>query len=400
MPQRPMPPAMAGRARRVALALAICTGAGGSPGLAAGPVPLASPSRGPALVTPIAVFGTDDRVLLPDRYKGLRGAIGLLINSKARTVCSAFCVADNVVATAAHCLFYGEGQKRPSLTDYAFTRQPRSLKNRVQIAGHATGSVPQNVLAGTLRLSVRPPIEATGDWALARLAEPACQGNVLPVRPIAPEQITALGEKGALYQVAYHRDFGNWRLAYSKPCESPRNYTGAPWESIAPDFSEPAHLILHTCDTGGASSGSPLLTDGPRGPEVVGINVGTYVQARVVMQRGHVVRRLKEEAVANTGVGAGAFSPALDALRGAVVLATGTPVRELQQRLKMLDLYRGALDGTYGVELRRAILAFERATGAPPAGLASDALLRQLEGPPPNTMRRTSSPTDGPHGPR
>src|SRR5262245_33771997 len=68
----------------------------GSPGL----VP--PPSAAAPVTTPAAVFGKDDRVGLPPRYSSLRNSIGLLFNVQARTVCSAFCVADNVIATAAH----------------------------------------------------------------------------------------------------------------------------------------------------------------------------------------------------------------------------------------------------------------------------------------------------------
>ena len=50
---------------------------------------------------------------------------------------------------------------------------------------------------------------------------------------------------------------------------------------------------------------------------MIGINVGTYVQSKVEMQEGEVVRRFKSETVANTGVSAAAFAAKLEAFRRA-----------------------------------------------------------------------------------
>ena len=57
-----------------------------------------------------ATFGVDDRGALPLRYKGLTRSIGLFFNVKAKTVCSAFCVGDSVIATASHCIFKTAGE--------------------------------------------------------------------------------------------------------------------------------------------------------------------------------------------------------------------------------------------------------------------------------------------------
>ena len=64
---------------------------------------------GPA--RPVAVFGADDRVALPAKYKDVQQKIGLLFNMRSRTVCTAFCVAPNVVATAGHCLHRTLGER-------------------------------------------------------------------------------------------------------------------------------------------------------------------------------------------------------------------------------------------------------------------------------------------------
>jgi protease YdgD len=139
-------------------------------------------------------------------------------------------------------------------------------------------------------------------------------------------------------------------------------------------------MILHTCDTGGASSGSPLLIDTPQGPAVVGINVGTYVRSKVTMQNREIARAPKAETVANTAVNAGAFASRIEALRSAHVLPSGRPMRELQAHLRQQNFYQGKLDGTFGAALRSAIEAYEEARALPVTGLATPTLLMRLSG--------------------
>ena len=52
---------------------------------------------------------------------------------------------------------------------------------------------------------------------------------------------------------------------------------------------------------------------------------------------------------------------------------------QLQAALKQRQLYDGPLDGTYGTTLRAAIEAYEKAEGMPVTGLATEALLKQLQ---------------------
>ena len=53
-------------------------------------------------VATAATFGRDDRAALPWRHKLLTKSIGLFFNTRAKTVCSAFCVGDSMIATAGH----------------------------------------------------------------------------------------------------------------------------------------------------------------------------------------------------------------------------------------------------------------------------------------------------------
>lgn len=331
------------------------------------------------LVRPAAVFGADDRVLLPARLKALEGRIGLLYEPRSRSVCTAFCLDKTTVATAAHCLFRTRGERALPLSDITFRLATMGRRAGVPIAGAARGAAEQNIVAGTTSLSTRPPIDATRDWALVRLAKPVCRDGGLPLSPRLPAELSADATDRRVYQVGYHGDFGNWRLALSPPCALRRTAQGHGGRAIAGDFSDASALLLHTCDTGGASSGSPLLIDGPRGPEVIGVNVGTYLQSHVLTQAGEVVHRYRSDTVANTGVSARAFLDQQAIFARATVLSERSEIRRVQAALSATGHYRARLDGRYGPELRRAIEAFETDERRTQTGLASVELLRRLE---------------------
>ena len=322
--------AQAGK-RRVALALLALACVAASP-LST----LAWPSRPGAdsMVQPVAVFGIDDRGPLPARYKDLREKIGLLFSVHGRSVCTAFCVAKDVVATAGHCLHKIAGERTPRIGDFWFLRNYDVVRDIAHIAGHGNGTAALNVMSGSMSLNVRPPIEATRDWALVRLARPACTKGVLPIRVLPIDRILKEAEAKRVFQLSYHRDYTPWKLAYGQPCAVGKSFEHSEWSAIAQDFSDPEVLILHTCDTGGASSGSPMLLETDSGPEVIGINVGTYVQSKVLMQEGKVKKRMKADPVANTAVASAAFADKLDVFLQARVLSSPGQVRELQTLLQ------------------------------------------------------------------
>ena len=356
----------------IAVAITICF----AETAAAGQFRLLSDRSAQAIV-PVAVFGKDDRTTLPAKLQPYQEALGLLFNIRSRTVCTAFCVAEGMIATAAHCLYRPSGDKAPRLADFWFARNYDAVRDYARVAGHNIGAAAQNVLAGSIKLNVAPPIDATRDWALVRLSRPICKVK-FEVEPMAPDDIVRQSQGRALFQLAYHRDFTQWRAAYSTPCVSSRSYEKADWPAIAADFSLAETLVLHTCDTGGGSSGSPLLVETANGPRVVGINVGTYVQSKVLMRDGQVAQRMKPDAVANTGVAVAAFADRLAEFAAARILMTATEIRELQRRLVERGTYSGPLDGTYGPTLRAAIEDYERAAKRRVVGIASEALLKHL----------------------
>lgn len=325
-----------------------------------------------------AVFGADGRAPVPQSLRAVADKIGTIHDPRSRSVCTVFCVAPDTVATAAHCLFRTVDETPLRIDDLTVSLHGARAKSR--IAGADKSAADANVLAGSTRLSVRPPIDAARDWALVRLAQPLCSAGTLKISPRPVEEVMRLSAEGRVYNIAYHRDLPKWQPMLARPCRVKRDFEDAPWRTIRRDFSESGQLILHRCDTGGASSGSPLIVDGTDGPEVVGINVGTYVQSKVILLNGEIVHRFKSDDVANTGVNAQAFAAALAAFRGADLLASSRDIMRLQDALAARELYKGPRDGRYGPALKAAIEAFERAAAMPVTGLATRPLLSAVLG--------------------
>jgi hypothetical protein len=359
---------------------------------AAGP-PRTGATEATGIAHLVAVFGRDDRVALPERLAGVALRLGVLFNNPARTVCSAFCVAPAIIATAAHCVAVSSPQgARLRAADFLFARAYDRERDYARIEGFSVGAAAQHIYTGEFRLNVRPPIDAARDWALVRLERPVCRHGGLPVQPASSGDILAMAKAGRLFSIAYHRDLPSWTPAYAGPCHAARDFGASTWQTIAPDFESPDEIILHTCDTGGASSGSPILAETPEGPVVVAMNVGTYVQSRVITQQGRVASRQQTETVANTAVNARVFADQIANFETAAILRAGNPIRQLQEHLAALKFYGGRADGDYGPLLKAAIVAYEKERGLPVTGLATAPLLSRLVAEATSRHRPTSAP--------
>ena len=327
-----------------------------------------------------AVFGADDRRPLPAHLKWLDDSVGLVTSDVERTLCTGFCVGRRTVATAAHCLFRTAGERRSNLASFRFVVGAPGTRRLAGITGKTTGAVPQHVMAGSTELSVTPPIDATRDWALMRLAEPVCAGHSLVVDKTAPIRVNRLAARGRLWNVGFHGDLKNWRLTAARNCDVTTRVTEPARKQMARDFSDISALVLHECDTGLASSGSPVLAIGPDDRvRVVAINVGTYQQTRYLVTRGSVTRRFKPATVANTAVAGAAFADQVLAFTRADILTTPAQMRLLQGALNRGEFNAGPADGIYGPRTRSAVIAFERAINRPAMGLATRQLLRAAE---------------------
>lgn len=362
------------------LALAVIGQGGRAAAHPATPLSARAPAAGEASEAPIhkvAVFGADQRTRLPQPLQMLRRSIGLIYNERSRTVCTAFCVADDVIATASHCVFRTKGETSPPPERFLFARPGTKLPS-VRFAGAQNRAAAQQIVAGTVGISTKPPIEAARDWALVKLQGPACKGHALAIEPLTPEEIAREAAADRVFQAAFHRDFGSWAMAYSGACEAGRSVEGSGDTPPDKDFVDALNLVLHTCDTGGASSGSPLLIETSGAPKVVAINVGTFVRSRVALHEGVVVKRAPAAPVANTAVAAAAFAHRLDSFRQATVLTSPSDIRDLQRRLAGFNLLAGKPAGRFDERTRSAIQLYEAQAGLPLMGLPTRELLQRL----------------------
>ena len=331
------------------------------------------------IVSKVAVFGADERAPLAGSQLEFKKTIGTLTSRKTGATCTAFCVGPDVIATASHCLFGTAESAKPDITDMEFALHSGSAIEATPLAGLATGMVKQNIISGTEALAVRPPIDAANDWAIARTETAICHGGGLKLSEKSQSEIAKLARDGAIYQVAMHRDLPQPELMLGKPCGAERTFPGADAETIARDFRDPEAVIFHTCDTGGGSSGSPLLIDGANGPDVIGINVGTYVLSKMVLRASGKAEPEKSQPIANTAVETARFSGAVATLSARDLIRDPSEVRHLEIQLRKYQLYRGRATGHLTGDLEEAIKHFETLTGRQPTGLIRRALLSEIE---------------------
>lgn len=348
-----------------------------------------------ALFQRTAIFGADDRREVPEQYSALEGRIGMLYEPVTQTLCTGFCVAPGVVATASHCLFQSKNNRLPDLSSLTFRIDYGKISLSSGIAGARTGAVKHYIAAGTTSFSQEPPLSAPRDWAVAKLDRPICRFGFLDVEPQTPADLAAAARDGRVFQIAYHWDWRHWQLAYGGPCTISRDFNQIRWRFISQHFSNPQDLILHDCDTGGASSGSPLLMKTAKGVVAVGINVGTYTRTRILLRYGRVVKRLKPDVIANTGVTGGAFAHVISRLDSSQIVERREDIRKMQTALHARGLFSAVTDGSYGRATRTAIRVFEQANNMPVTGLPTVTLFNRLMEEKVTPMHLNTSAPDG-----
>jgi Putative peptidoglycan binding domain/Trypsin len=334
-----------------------------------------------SLIAPVAVFGADERVDMPEQYSALEGKIGMLYEQSTQTLCTAFCVGKDIIATAAHCLFQPKNNKLPDLNEVTFRLSYGKVYQSSGISGRHTAFTKNSIAVGTTAFNNEPPLSAPKDWALAKLERPICRFGFLKVESRPVQDLIDKSKENKIFQVAYHWDWKHWQLAYSTPCQISRDFDQIKWRFIRQHFVSYNELVLHDCDTGGASSGSPLLLDtgSADGPSAVAINVGTYTRTRILLREGRIVKRMKPDIIANTGVNGSAFGPVIQSLENADLLASVEDMMRLQSELQLRGFYSGTLDGQLGRDTRSAILRFEETQRLPQTGLPTKALLRRMD---------------------
>jgi Putative peptidoglycan binding domain len=333
------------------------------------------------LIAPVAIFGADQRSEMPEQYSALEGKIGMLYEQSTQTLCTAFCVGKGIIATAAHCLFQPKNNKLPDLNEVTFRLSYGKAYQTSGISGRHTAFTKNSIAVGTTAFNNEPPLSAPKDWALAKLERPICRFGHLKVESRPVQELIEQSKDNKIFQVAYHWDWKHWQLAYSTPCRISRDFDQIKWRFIRQHFVNFNELVLHDCDTGGASSGSPLLLDtgSADGPSAVGINVGTYTRTRILLREGRIIKRMKPDVIANTGVTGAAFGSVIESLESADLLGSIEEMMHLQTELQLRGLYSGTLDGQLGRDTRSAILRFEENQRLPQTGLPTKALLRRMD---------------------
>lgn len=294
------------------------------------PVPPKPVAAGRSPVHAVAVFGTDERKPLPQSRAALAEKIGVLAIGEA-TFCTAFCVAGDAIATASHCLLGTEQMPGPDLERVTF-KAGGAEQVSTKLAGDDRSHIRSGLRSGTPLLRVTPPIAAARDWAIVRLAKPVCRAGGLSLSKLSRDEIQKRAEAGEIYQIAMHRDVSPESIVISGPCALPTAFPLAGAGTIAQDFVDPAAILMHTCDTGPGSSGSPLLVDTASDPEVIGINVGTYIISRTATSTSSTSTPAREnDAIANTAIETSRFRSAVEMFT-LQTSATGSGTRAIRGR--------------------------------------------------------------------
>ncbi|MFN0218085.1 MAG: trypsin-like peptidase domain-containing protein [Hyphomicrobium sp.] len=323
-------------------------------------------------VVSAAVFGEDGRTLLPPEYQDLTEKIGALTSTGTGASCTAFCLAPDVIATTSHCVYGTTAKNRPALSTLRFS-MPNRRADPAGVAGRSIGNEAQNVVAGAERLKFTPPISAAHDWAVLKLESPVCRSGGLKFAPQPQAVIDDPIERAGIYQVALHQDLRWPTLLLDQSCD-----LQAADSELTGEFEDLPAILLHVCDTGGGSSGSPMLIDRAGKPEVVGLNVGTYVISGAVPLAANA-QKPPPAPIANTAIRIEPLAQALRMLQTRHMLETPDEIKRVQQRLKGLALYGGAESGAVDKALISAVIAYERATLRPETGLLTRELLDVLD---------------------
>lgn len=323
-----------------------------------------------------AVFGTDTRTRLPasDRYFSAR--VGQFIALESGAICTAFCVAREVVVTAGHCI-NGTGPKPPRLSNFVFRRTVGATILNTRLAGARIGNASQSVLTGSTHLQTRGTINAADDWAVVRLDQAVCPFGGLQLSAQRDKPRQSFVESGDLYQIAVHRDLSDLALYKGPACRLTTRNAPDRAALVARDVADAASVIMHGCDSGGGSSGSPLLINGENGPEVIALSIGTYWQPSAATALD--AQPQESKTIANLAVVAGRFAKAAYAMASLDGHVNFGEIRQLQRNLRSLGLFTGAASGRVSDALIQSVRAFERRGGFRDTGLITQALLDDVE---------------------
>jgi hypothetical protein len=331
---------------------------------ATGAPPRPEISGSDGIILPVAVFGRDDRTALPERLAGVASRMGVLFNNPARTVCSAFCVAPAVIATAAHCVCrdLAAGRAPPGCR---LLLRPR-LRPRTRLFAvsrdFAVGSTAQHIYTGEFR-----PQCAPADRRGARLGTRAPRASRLPAgwtagSPCDERRYSRNGQCRSPLQ------------RFLSPRSAELDGRPTPGPAMPRAISAPARgrrsrrtsraQTRSSCTR--ATRAAPLRArpSSPRRPTDRSSSRSTSApmcSRASSPSKASRPRATQTETIANTAVNARVFADQIAAFETAAsILRAGNPIRQLQEHLAAFGYYGGRADGDYGPVLKAAIVAYEK----------------------------------------
>ncbi len=345
-------------------------------------------------VTKIAVLGKDDRTNLPEKFHALGAGIGVIGQpGKRGWRCTAFCVAPNIVATNAHCIVRNPTVgKRLNLAKTmfvlpAFTKSPlnHKYKPRISYPEYVHQKMPGLSIYSGNYAEARNLNSQKQDWAFTKLIHSICKGRTLEFGKTKLKEIQKAANKNNVFMIGYHGDKDMSERLYSNKCRiRSRNNKTFFMKKQRRKMTREAVLLPHTCDAFKGSSGSPIILK--KGPEykVVGINLGSLKYEHFHIKRnrytGKIISRkkLKTGKETNIAIQPKIFLKGLERFQKETLLTNIDQFKLVQAKLKLLNLYRGKIDGQFGKQTKRAIYAFEKKMNLSPIGLPTKELLDKL----------------------
>ncbi|GAA6211486.1 hypothetical protein NBRC116602_12270 [Hyphomicrobiales bacterium 4NK60-0047b] len=342
----------------------------------------------------IAVLGKDNRISLPKKHQALAAGIGILGQpGKKGWRCTAFCVAPNIIATNAHCIVRNPTMgKRLNLAKTIFilpalSKSPlnHKYKPRISYPEYVHQKMPGlSVFSGNYA-EARHLNSQKQDWAFTKLIHSVCRGRTLDFKNSKLKEIKKAAKKNDVFMIGYHGDKDMSERLYSNKCRiRSRNNKTFFMKKQRRQMTREALLLPHTCDAFKGSSGSPIFLKTGNNYKVIGINLGSlkYEHFRIRRNRytGKIISRkkLKTGKETNIAIQPKIFIEGLKRFQKETLLTNLQQFREFQKGLKLLNFYRGKIDGHFGKQTKRAIYAFEKKMNLAPIGLPTKELLEKL----------------------